>query len=103
MKNRHFYTAEDIESEFRRESSQVMIRVDYPLRYFSRLPKEDISEADFPELLKSVSIPKYETVTKKLRKVSRLKASWPQKKLTGNDALIRDIHAQLCEEIRRTA
>ena len=100
--NRHFFDREDIEKEFSRSApNEIDLRTSYPLRFFSKLPKEELTKADFPELLKSVTIPKFVPVSKPIRKTTWERASWPHKSMIGKDAQIRDIHAQLCAEFCR--
>lgn len=101
MSNRHFYDAEDILEEFQKGVDEISIRIEYPLRYFSSLPKEDLKKSDFGNLLKTISIPKFEPKLKKKVKSRGVWASWPSKPMSGKLAAIRDIHAQLCSEFSR--
>lgn len=102
--NRHFYEADDIAEEFKQTPrNEIDVRISYPLRYFPKLPKENLSKSDFPELLKQVCIPRFEP--KPPRKVA--KTFWVRtsrqngKGMYGKDAAIRDIHAQLLEGMRK--
>jgi hypothetical protein len=102
-RNRHFYEADDISEEFRQTPrNEIDVRLSYPLRFFQKLPKENLTVSDFPQLIKEVCIPRFEPKPRKIVKTFWIRASWKNGKgMYGKDSAIRDIHAQLIAGIHR--